>query len=44
MNNIIKFVLSNDKIKTDFCEKQSIKLIRIPYWDIIKSKKYEVSF
>ena len=28
-----------DNIKNDFCEKNNIKLIRIPYWDINNIEK-----
>lgn len=46
-----KICKKHDKIKNDYCEKNGIKLIRIPYWDFrniekiicqeLKIKKYE---
>jgi very-short-patch-repair endonuclease len=35
-NKCLKYVKSNDLIKTNFCKSNGIKLLRIPYWDADK--------
>lgn len=33
MEENLKNIQESDKLKNDFCTKNSIKMLRIPYWD-----------
>lgn len=33
------YIVNNDNIKNDYCKKNNIKLIRIPYWNLVDIKE-----